>query len=405
MIDKEDILMKNIQLHPTQKIVLPNDRGTKLIFSDTPECYRKYMAGKMNLNVKELKKHPKYKGVKTPVYFSIDPAVVAADSSVTEILGQFDNDVANVCISEWEAGNRYVTYGTIYRTLTGKVGDSEANPSKDQLAKIKHSLKKLMNIQLEIRFHDAAEKLGYNNGKKRTVKNYIIPAQFVECTVNGQKTTVIELTEESPLLTVARMKNNQIISYDVELLNIPKQKNTPLNIELKHYAIRRVIETIAHPRQLTPSITFVDVLEKCRITDADNKKKHRVRETLKKVFEHLVNCGVIDSYQVNKKAGVFHSISFSFSDAKRPKEESNAAKEKPSTECPIKEKAEKQEGAKEESSPWALWAPGNMPSSWAMEISPLMHYQYRPYTLSTTPFNTAINAIIQFLKNARFFTF
>lgn len=392
--------MENIQLHPTRKIVVPNDRGTKVFFKTKPERYHRYING-VTMTLVEMKKHPKHGEICTAVKLSIDPAVVAADPSVEEVLNQFDCDVANVCISEWEAGNRYVTYSTIYRALTGKVGESDANPSKVQLARIKHSLKKLMNIQLKIELHDACEKIGYNDGKKIDIEGKIIPARFVDCTVNGQKTKVIELTAESPLLTVARIKNNQIISYDVELLNVPNQKNTPLNIELKHYAIRRVMETIAHPKQMTPSITFDDVLTKCRIADADNKKKHRVRESLKMVFEHLVDCGVIDSFQVNKKKGVFYSISFTFGSAKRAKPEpANKVESKPAKETQSSQKLvepKPQEQSEEVSVVWSLEMP---PGMWAPSITPSTHWQYRLDTLSVTPWNHGIYAILQMLKRA-----
>lgn len=393
--------MENIQLHPTRKIVVPNDREAKTFFKIKPERYHRYITGATHMDVFEVKNHRKHGTIQTPVKLFIDPAIVAADPSVEEVLNQFDSDVANVCISEWEAGNRYVTYSTIYRTLTGKVGESDANPSKVQLARIKHSLKKLMNIRLEIWLYDVCEKFGYNNGEKKHIKCEIIPAQFVDCTVNGQKTRVIELTAESPLLTVARIKNNQIISYDVELLNVPNQKNTPLNIELKHYAIRRVMETIAHPKQMTPSITFDDVLAKCRIADADNKKKHRVRESLKMVFEHLVDCGVIDSFQVNKKKGVFYSISFTFGSAKRAKlEPANKVASKPAKASPSPQKSDEsqpQEQSEEVTVAWSLEMP---PAMWAMPITPSVHCQYRPNTLSITPWNTGIYAILQVLKRA-----
>ncbi|MBR0288855.1 MAG: hypothetical protein IJQ82_07740 [Selenomonadaceae bacterium] len=392
--------MPNIQLHPTRKMVIPNDRGTKVFFSLKPESHRDLIEAGKSKNLVEMKKHPRYGKIRSPYRFFIDPKVATEDPSVMEVLTRFDNDVANVCISEWEAGNRYVTYSTIYRTLTGKVGESDANPSKVQLAAIKHSLKKLMNLQLEFFFYDACEKLGYNNGKKKYIKDKIIPAQFVDCTVNGQKTPVIELTAESPLLTIARLKNNQIISYDVELLNIPRQNNTPLNIALKHYAIRRVIETKAHPKQMSPAITFADVLEKCRIADADNKKKHRVRETLKAVFEHLLKCGEIDSFQVNKKKGVFYSISFTFSKYTKVKieqanqNESNSVNKATSKQ---KEEPEKTERLKEQGKKWQ--------PKLSMEISPFLPWKLGNYTMATLPWNPEINALLSFLKFRPFLLF
>ena len=396
--------MLNIQLHPTRKMVLPNDRVTKKIFSaPSPERYRKRITGEALHNVIEMEKHPKFGEILTPVQYHVAPVVAAEDPSVMEILSQFDNDVANVCISEWEAGNRYVTYSTIYRTLTGKVGESDANPSKVQLAAIKHSLKKLMNVKLEIFLYDVCEKLGYNNGEKKYIKGYIIPARFVDCTVNGQKTSVIELTEESPILTMAHLKNDQLLTYNVELLNMPNQKNTPLNIALKHYAIRRVIETKMHPKQMFPAITFNDVLTKCHIADADNKKKHRVRESLKAVFEHLLNCGEIDSFQVNKKKGVFHSISFTFSKGKKPTvDQANKIESKPAKVTPsIKhEEPEKMTDAKKQEDLSVEWHP-----TWSMEMMPLYPWEYRLNTMGVSPSNHGGIAFARFIKINSFFLY
>ena len=391
---------QNVQLHPTRQMVVPNDRDVKIIFRYTAEDYAALLNNINAFAIIEMRKHPKYGKIRTPILLSLDEAKIAADPTLAEPLNQFDLDVANSCISEWEAGNRYVTYSTIYRTLTGKVGESDANPSKVQLARIKHSLKKLMNVKPDIYFYDACTKLGYNDGKEIRINDYIIPARFAECTVNGQKTTVIELTAEPPLLMLARLKNNQIISYDIELLNVPGQKNTPLNIELKHYAIRRVMETKAHPKQMSPAITFADVLKKCRIADADNKKKHRVRKTLKAVFEHLLDCGEIDSYQVNKKKGVFYSISFTFSKEKGAKvAQANKVESSPVNTAPSKEKNEpdKTTKSKEQGEEWQR--------KMTLEITPQTPWQFNPYTVGIAPWNTGINALLPLLKLRPFLLF
>lgn len=229
--------MDNVQLRPTRKLVIPNDQCTKKIFGMTLEEYKRRFNAPEGFKIleKNTEKHGK---IFTRIKITADPAVIAADPSITEILGQFDCDVADVCISEWNAGNRCITYSTIYRTLTGKVGESEANPSKIQLTAIKRSLKKLMNVKLDISLNSACTFFKTDDGKTIEIANYIIPAKFVECTISGQKMTTVELTDESPILTVAALKNNQVIFYDTEWLNVPNQNNTPLNIALVCHASR-----------------------------------------------------------------------------------------------------------------------------------------------------------------------
>ena len=303
---------QNVQLYPARKVIVPNDRDTKTLFNYSAETYRRRLNNPDGFIIVEVKNHKRFGKIKTPVKLTIDPTVAAADPTLTEPLSQFDFDVATVCISSWHADKRRLSPAIIYRCLTGKIGQHDFTPSKDQLAAIMHSLKKLMNVHLDIYLHDACIKLGYNKGKPITISNYIIPAQIGEGFINGQRTTVIDLTAESPLLTVATVKNNQLIAYDARILNIPRQNNTPLHIELKHYIMRRVMEIIAHPKEMTPSITFADVFEKCGLENASPSKKWRIRKFIESFIAHLLKCGVLTSYQVNKKDNNLYSISFTF---------------------------------------------------------------------------------------------
>ena len=307
--------MPNIQLHPTRKIVVPNDRASKRYFVQRVEDYKDRIAGKFALGVLEMKKHPKYKDLETAVVFSIDPAVVAKDPSVTEVLGRFDNDVANVCISEWEAGNRYTTPAIIYRAITGKVGRGDAEPSKNQLTDILNSLKVLMRLQIDYDLSTCCKQLGYNNGKPEHLISALLPAYYLQAsTINGKDATVIAFDRESPLLQAAKIKNNQILSFDSNLLDVPHQQNTRMNISIKFYVLTRVLEVKLH-KQLTPTVTFDDVFNKCRITNASRKTKHDAREIVMTLFEHLQEKEIIQSFELNKQKNASQNVKFSVSKA------------------------------------------------------------------------------------------
>ncbi|MBR1646240.1 MAG: hypothetical protein IJ685_05610 [Selenomonadaceae bacterium] len=217
-----------------------------------------------------------------------------------------------MCISEWEHGNRYTTPAIIYRALTGKVEKGDAEPSKNQLTAITHSIKKLMRTQLDINFSDACEQLNYNDGVAKKILANVLPCKQVDYTINGQKTTIIELLAESPLWTVAHLKNDQIISFETALLDMPNQNNSPMLITVKHYVIHRVMEIKAHAKQMIPTITFADVFQKCRLENVDNKTKQRVRKFIEAFFEHLRQNKVINSFQLKKRGTGFHAISFTF---------------------------------------------------------------------------------------------
>ena len=301
----------NIQLYPSKKIIIPNDRISKVVFDLTIDEYKAIVKRQSELQVTEMRKSKSKRSddIITPIMIKLEEA----ELRVSEPLDQFDCAVLSVCIAEWEEGNRHTTPAIIYRGLTGKVDKgTDAMPHVDQLTAINHSIEKLMRVQLDIRLVDVCRYLGYNNGKPKKVLANILPCKRVDFTINGQEATTIELLAESPLFTVAKLKNNQIVSYDAKLLDMPGQQNTPKLIAVKHYVMKRVMEIIGHPKQMTASITFADVFKKCRIEDADNKTKQRVRNFIVEVFKHLLDCKVIKSYEVNKKGTGFHSVSFTF---------------------------------------------------------------------------------------------
>ena len=62
---------------------------------------------------------------------------------------------------------------------------------------------------------------------------------------------------------------------------------------------------------------FADVFEKCKVADADNKKKLRTREFIISFMEHLKNQGEINSFEVTKKGNKFYSVKFTYSRTKR----------------------------------------------------------------------------------------
>ena len=301
--------MKNVQIYPSKMIRVPNDRISKIIFNLTEAEYRQIIERQAPLHVTEMRKHKKFGEIVTPIKISLEEAEV----SITEPLDQFDYAVLSVCISEWEYGNRYTTPAIIYRGLTGKIEKGvDAMPSVDQFAAITHSIKKLMRTQLDINFSDACEHLNYNDGVAKKILANVLPCKQVDYTINGQNAVIIELLAESPLWTVAHLKNDQIISFETVLLDMPNQNNSPMLIAVKHYVIHRVMEIKAHAKQMTPTITFADVFQKCRLENIDNKTKQRVRKFIKAFFEHLHKNKVINSFQITKKGTGFYAISFTF---------------------------------------------------------------------------------------------
>lgn len=304
-------IKKSVKVNPSKIIYIPNDRFAKKLFNLSDEDFRD--ACQEPTNLVEIKNHKKLGTIRSPFLIIVDEQF---SFTLSEPLDQFDFDVLIICISEYHAGNYFITPAIIYRGLTGKIGRGDAEPSKDQLAAIMHSLEKLMFLKIEIFMNELCEKADYNAGKKFHIVAPILPAEYLtETIINGKSSTVIHLLEESPIWRIACLKNHQVLSFNSELLNIPRQQNTKLNIMVKFYVLRRVLEIIHH--NLTSTITFLDVFKNCRIENADNKTKLRAREFMLAFFKHLKTKKIIKSFELTKKGNTFYSIKFTYSKPKK----------------------------------------------------------------------------------------
>ena len=304
MTENPGELIKKIRgsFRPSRTRVEINDKLAKVIFKLSDEDSEDLLAGETYQIVE--KRNLKGQGEILTAFKILNEA----GYQVTRPFTLFDRFVLSVCISEWLAGNRYTTVAIIYRGLTGKIG-TDAQPSVTQRKAIKDSLEILMSRLVDYGAEEVCSVMGYNKGNPFYGKGTLLPANYVELSaLNGDSDTLIFFTAEPPLLTMAEAKK-QLISYDARLLDIPRQQNTPMNIEAKNYTMLRVQEIVLH-RQLTPTITFKDVFKKLRIENADNKTKMRVREFVVGFFKQLKSEGGVKSFEVVKHGNTFYGIKF-----------------------------------------------------------------------------------------------
>ena len=298
--------IKNIQVYPAKKRVEINDKMSKVLFKLNDASYDQMLDEHKAQGVIEVRNHKKLGKVRSS--FKLQNSDGYSQKIPPD---EFDRAVLSVCVSNWLEGNLYITPAMIYRGLTGKVNKkSDSKPSSDQLAAIIHSIDKLMFTEFDPTVSEVLEQLKYANGDEAKIKkSTILPCYRVELTINGQKSDVICFDRESPLYSIAKLKK-QLITYDCELLDVPKQQNTPTTIALKNYVMRRVQEIKLH--KLTPTLTFNDIFTKCHIENSDNKTKMRAREYVIKFFEHLKSKNVIKDFDVTKKHLAFYSVKFSY---------------------------------------------------------------------------------------------
>lgn len=301
-MDYQEEAEKIFFVKPVTKRKDPNDKINKRFFNMTD---RQHERGE--LKIKESSKEKK-DTILTPIN-------IEYSRYIEEFLAErprfnaFDREVLYACISEQVEGNEAVTIDSIYRLITGDNG--RRRPMKPMVELIYQSLKKLVFCDVKIDLSEVCAKYGYNKGQPCVLQTAILPGYFLlDVIVNGEKTNVVKFYKRSPLFVAAEVKNEQILSYDKSLLNVPI-RNSPEVIVIKSYVLRRVLEIIAH--NLTPTITFADVFEKNQLNDATPTQKKRFRDYICKMFDFWIQQKVISSYQVNKEFHIPINISFAYS--------------------------------------------------------------------------------------------
>ena len=293
---------ESIRLIPAKMLVMTNDKLTKELFRHTPEEYlRLFEAG----GLLREKKLPKIGEIFTSYWLELGD-----DYTDKSPLTMFAKAVFTACVSEWIIGNRYTTVGVIFRHITGKPSGSNAQPSPAMKELILFFIRKMMCTILRVDMTEVCKHLNYNDGEPLIINSPILPCKYVEgITINGNKSeTVIYFFDESPLLTIARVKNNQLLSVEPRLLNISKHSGSPRNISVRHCIIQRVLESFLHKRK--PIIEFDYVFKVCGFMNADSKKKCEVIQEVIEVFECLVSGGDIKSFIVNRSGDKYISVEF-----------------------------------------------------------------------------------------------
>lgn len=279
-----------VQARIPQHRVDPNDKVSKVVFDLGDKEIEARCVAVIEKNTLNLR-------ITTHVSFISD---------VLEKFEGFDREVAFACMSLYENGNRYTTTEQIYRTMTGNLS---ARLPKTAERKIQLSLEKL--ISSPIRINLAGLKTMRYRINDPELFGTIVPAQFVtNISINGSNKTVIKFLGESPLMTLAKIKNNQLISYPVVLLDIGGG-NSSERIIIRNYVWRRIQEVNLH-RQMSHTITFDDVLSKNGLSDKRREEKKRYRDYLIRCFQAWKLKRIIREYNVVFKGKKVHGITFSF---------------------------------------------------------------------------------------------
>ena len=304
--------IKSISFVPVSKRKDPNDKIAKNLFNMTDNQQE---AGKLVVLEGEIKHkgrngYTEVEQITTPINLEYSRYLKQFLDEDNPIFTPFDRDVLYGCIAIQNAGNKFTTVDTIYRTITGD--SAKRRPTSYTIELIRQSLNKLLFCDIEIDLSDVCQKWGYNGGKAITLYSAILPGEYVKTIINGETAIIVEFYKPSPLLIASEIKNGQILTYDKSLLDIPL-RNTPDIIVVKNYLLRRILEIILH--NLNPIITFDDIFEKNGMTDYSNVQKQGMRDNIKTMFDFWINKNVINEYVVNKYQNIPYSITISYTKA------------------------------------------------------------------------------------------
>ena len=282
-----------------EKIVSCNDKLSKILFSLSADEYFDVLQNDKSVSLTETIS----RGTKIQTHFKLNGGGIATRKRP---FNEYDRAIFDVCNSAREAGLVGITRDSIFRILAGGK-NRNTRPTSNQVNVIIESVKRLMT-NIEIDFSQTRDKISKYSEIPAQVISPIFPCRILHnVLVNGKLTSLIQFTNESPLMTIARVKK-QIITYPITLRDVPYQNNTPLVIMLKSYVIRRVLEIKLHG-QLTPAITFDDIFNHCELPNATRRQKQEARKSILDVLENLKTANFIQNFELTKKGDAFYAIS------------------------------------------------------------------------------------------------
>jgi hypothetical protein len=283
-----------------QNVISPNDKLIKTLFNLSTNEYYDAIQNNISIAVTETI----ISGKKIQTHFKLNGGGFA---TLKRPFNEYDRAVFDICNSAREEGFFGLTRDSLFRALIG--GKTNQYPRPNQATAIVESLERLMTI-IKIDFSQTREKIPKYKSVPAQIISPILPCIILNnVLVNGQRTSLIKFTDESPLITIARAKK-QIITSPISLRDITNQNNTPLVIMIKSYVIRRVLEIILH--NMTPSITFADVFKHCDLPNATRKQRQDARKIVLELMENLKSKGIIKSFEFTKKGETFYSITITF---------------------------------------------------------------------------------------------
>ncbi len=215
-------------------------------------------------------------------------------------LSAYDREVAFACFSLFENHIPCTSIEQIYRTM---IGSTKSRSTSSSEVMISNSLQKLVSTYIAVEI-SSLKKMGYCVDAN-SLNGQILPAKVT----TSNRHLKIEFLNESILMTIAKIKNSQLITYPLEWLAVGGG-NSPERLTIRNYTLRRILECRLHP-QLTSTVTFKDIFEKQGLNNKGKCKKKRYRDYLLQCFGDWKKYSLITNFRLICEVTGIHGINFS----------------------------------------------------------------------------------------------
>lgn len=219
-------------------------------------------------------------------------------------LTAYDREVHDAIITLFvDGGNEYITPQMIYQAMTG---NPKAYLNPKQAEAISDSITKCMYSRVIINADEEAKAYGFEKFK---YDGSLISGERVTATLNGNVLECLHLLRK-PILYEYADKKNQIGRFDIKLLNSPINKTEEI-ITLQGYLYRRIL-SMKGSSTLSKTIVYETVYNQIGVEASSDgalrKKKSKVRDQIKSIFDFWKQEGFILGYCENKRKTEIYSV-------------------------------------------------------------------------------------------------
>lgn len=219
-------------------------------------------------------------------------------------LTNYDKSIINGVVSILECGNSSFTVPMLYHAMTGKENPTVDDGLIDDIKAKLDTMRKLsikIDLTEEIKAHMIEKNLaGQDSVDAFSIEGYLLPLNKYTGIVNGKQSEMYQIIDTPPLHSYAKLKN-QITTVSIDLLKAPLN-NTSTTIPLKTYLLGRIEAMKNENNKITrDKILFSSVYRELGESEADKKRKKRIRDYTEVVLTHFVAMSYITKYQIQKE--------------------------------------------------------------------------------------------------------